>query len=64
MADDLVLTAGGLRPPFLVHKVEAGASPDGALGQLRMLHLTGGVFGLVRLLPGMQRSYSVVRWKR
>jgi hypothetical protein len=54
MANELVLTPGGLRPRSLVHKVEAGTILDGSGARLRKLHPSGRVlndFGIMPIRP-------------
>jgi hypothetical protein len=54
MADEQVLTPGGLRPQSQVHLIEPGAILDGTGGQHRMLDKTGKVladFGTIAAKP-------------
>jgi hypothetical protein len=55
MADDLVITPGGLRPRSLVHHIEPGATLDGAGGHHRKLGKAGEVlaeYGRIQERPG------------
>ena len=51
MADDYVLTPGGLRPRSLVFHVEPGAMLDGGGGRLRKLHPSGRVLQDFGVMP-------------
>src|SRR5215472_16474296 len=51
MADDHVLTPGGLRPRSLVFHVEPGAILDGGGGRLRKLHPSGQVLQDFGVMP-------------
>src|SRR5450755_3738261 len=54
MADDDVLTPGGLRPRSLVFQIESGAILDGGGVRIRKLHSSGKVlqdFGVVSRRP-------------
>ncbi|MGZ6692342.1 MAG: hypothetical protein ACXVHQ_33570 [Solirubrobacteraceae bacterium] len=55
MAEDMVLTPGGLRPKSMVYKVEPGQVLDGSDGRLRRLSASGEVledFGVLEARPG------------
>jgi hypothetical protein len=54
MADDFVITPGGVRHKSLVHLIEPGAVLDGSAGRLRKLHWSGRV--LADLGPIAQRA--------
>jgi hypothetical protein len=51
MAEELVLTPGGLRPKSQVHKVEPGMVLNASRGALRLLHPSGRVVTELRPVP-------------
>jgi hypothetical protein len=66
MADDYVLTPGGMRPRSLVFPIEPGAVLDGAEGRIRKMHPSGRLlqdFGAVPARPDGRpvMPYNVVQ---